>query len=99
MDGWTRHGGDQHFTYANGVFATAFDVAAELRDAAADLVGELAEWRLAQYLTRQPGVLGADRIVCRVSHAGDRPILFLPPRDRTPGHSGGSVDVAVGGVT
>jgi hypothetical protein len=78
--------------------STTIEAIPELRVAAADLVGELAEWRLAQYLIRQAAGLGADRIVCRVSHAGDRPILFLPPRERTPGIPEGWVDVAVDGT-
>jgi superfamily II DNA or RNA helicase len=91
-------GGRRYFTYDGRHFATAFAVGNRLRDAAADLVRELAEWRLAQYLARR-GDQSADRILCRVSHSGDRPILFLPPRDRTPGIPEGWVDVDVDGVT
>lgn len=92
-------GGVRFFAYADGVFSTTFDLAFDLRDVGADLVGELAEWRLAQYVTRQPGPRGADRIVCRVSHAGDRPILFLPSREQTPGIPEGWVDVVANGIT
>ena len=43
-----------------------------------ELLREILDWRLAQYLSRQsPGSVTAD-IVCRVARAGDRPILFLP---------------------
>jgi len=33
-----------------------------------------------------PAVTGSDgqRFLCKVSHAGDRPMLFLPPRDGNP---------------
>jgi superfamily II DNA or RNA helicase/HKD family nuclease/diadenosine tetraphosphate (Ap4A) HIT family hydrolase len=92
-------GGERYFRYEKGVLSTTLEVPAALREAAADLVSELAEWRLAQYVTRQPGAAGADRILCRVSHAGDRPILFLPPRERTPGIPEGWVDVAADGIT
>jgi hypothetical protein len=91
-------GGRSYFAYDGGQFATTFSVANPSRVAAADLVRELAEWRLAQYLARR-NEAGADRILCRVSHAGDRPILFLPPRERTPGIPEGWVDVDVDGVT
>jgi superfamily II DNA or RNA helicase/diadenosine tetraphosphate (Ap4A) HIT family hydrolase len=91
--------GERHFAYENGSFSTTLTIPSGLREAGADLVGELAEWRLAQYLVRSAGARGADRILCRVSHAGDRPILFLPPRERTPGIPEGWVDVAVEGVS
>ncbi len=43
-----------------------------------ELLREILDWRLAQYLSRQgPGGVTAD-IVCLVARAGDRPILFLP---------------------
>jgi superfamily II DNA or RNA helicase/HKD family nuclease/diadenosine tetraphosphate (Ap4A) HIT family hydrolase len=91
-------GGRSYFSYTNEILTTTFTVPADLKEAAADVVGELAEWRLSQYLTRQPGAGGADRILCKVSHAGDRPILFLPPRERTPGIPEGWVDVKVDGT-
>jgi superfamily II DNA or RNA helicase/HKD family nuclease len=101
IEAWTEGrgtGGERYFTYVNGVFSTTLDVAPALREAATDLVSELAEWRLAQYVTRQPASGGADRILCRVSHSGDKPILFLPPRERTPGIPEGWVDVTVDGA-
>jgi hypothetical protein len=70
------------------VFRTTFEVSAAAREGLNELVREIAEWRLAQYLDR-PG--GADpgrptgRIECKVSHAGSRPILFLPDRKRLAG--------------
>jgi len=101
IDAWTGGrgtGGERYFRYENGVLSSTMEVTPALREAAADLVSELAEWRLAQYVTRQPATGGADRIVCRVSHSGDKPILFLPPRERTPGIPEGWVDVAVDGT-
>ena len=98
---WTEGqgtGGRRYFAYAGRQFSTTFAVADRLRDAANDLVSELAEWRLAQYLARRRDQ-GVDRILCKVSHSGGRPILFLPPRDRTPGIPEGWVDVDVDGVT
>lgn len=43
-----------------------------------DLLREILDWRLAQYLSRQDPRGGTDDIICRVARAGDRPILFLP---------------------
>jgi superfamily II DNA or RNA helicase/diadenosine tetraphosphate (Ap4A) HIT family hydrolase/HKD family nuclease len=43
-----------------------------------ELLREILDWCLAQYLSRQGyGTVTAD-IVCRVARAGERPILFLP---------------------
>jgi hypothetical protein len=43
-----------------------------------ELLREILDWRLAQYLSRKgPGDATGD-IVCRVARAADRPILFLP---------------------
>ena len=43
-----------------------------------ELLREILDWRLAQFLSRQSsGDANAD-IVCRVARAGDRPILYLP---------------------
>ncbi len=78
-------GQTSYFTFEDGIFSTSFSVPDALREAALDLVEELVEWRLAEYLRRSPQTQGPDRFVCRVSHAGGRPMLFLPDRDKTPG--------------
>jgi hypothetical protein len=69
-----------------------------LRESGAELVRELAEWRLARYL-RRAGAAGAPRIVCKVSHANGKPILFLPSRDRNPGIPEGWAEVTADGQT
>ena len=43
---------------------------------------ELVDWRLAEYLDRGDAVAASDRFVCRVLHAGGRPILKLPDRKK-----------------
>lgn len=86
-------GGVPYFSYDGSRFATTFAVPAELREAAQDLTGELAEWRLTEYLRRHHPRHGADRFVCRVSHANGRPILFLPDRGTTAGIPEGWQDV------
>lgn len=59
---------------------------AESREAFQELVRELVDWRLAEYLERgadDPAT--GDRIPCKVSHSGGRPLLFLPDRTTHPG--------------
>jgi hypothetical protein len=74
-------GGIAYFTYENGLFASRFNVPAEQRVGFQSLARELVEWRLAEYLARTPDdPSSGTRIVCKVSHAGRRPILFLPDR-------------------
>lgn len=101
LDAWAGGRGtgqERYFTYENGVFATAFTLPPNLHEAAAALVRELAEWRLAQYLRRAGITSEADRIVCKVSHTHGHPILFLPSRDRTAGIPEGWVDITADGV-
>jgi hypothetical protein len=43
-----------------------------------ELLREIVDWRLAQYLSRQVFGDANAHIVCRVARAGDRPLLFLP---------------------
>jgi len=75
-------GGRAFFAYEEGAFRATFDVPEPRREALRDLVREIVEWRLAEYLDRARAE--ADGFVCSVSHARGRPILFLPPRDQHP---------------
>ncbi|MEZ4416162.1 MAG: DUF3427 domain-containing protein [Gemmatimonadota bacterium] len=86
-------GQTSYFSYEEGVFSTTFSVPEELEETAADLAAELVEWRLMEYLHRTGGVSGPDRFVCKVSHSGGTPILFLPDRKAQPGLPEGFVDV------
>jgi superfamily II DNA or RNA helicase/HKD family nuclease/diadenosine tetraphosphate (Ap4A) HIT family hydrolase len=88
-------GGVPYFSYDGSQLSTTFAVSPELREAAQDLTGELADWRLTEYLRRHQARLGADRFVCRVSHANGRPILFLPSRHTTSGLPDGWHEVYV----
>jgi superfamily II DNA or RNA helicase/diadenosine tetraphosphate (Ap4A) HIT family hydrolase len=95
---WTEGkgtGGVAYFNYDGRRFATAppLDVPATLRIAAQDLVWEVAEWRLVAYLRRPTLDRLTDRIVCSVSHASGRPILFLPDRARNAGIPDGWVEI------
>jgi hypothetical protein len=92
-------GGVAYFAYDDGRFASRFTVPADQRPAFQALARELVEWRLAEYLARAPDDASADdRIVCRVSHAGGRPILFLPDRGTRPSMPRGTVPVLIDGV-
>ena len=100
IDAWTEGrgtGGTGFFTYEDGRFASRFELKGAEREAAQDLIREIVDWRMAGYLRRVGAGTGADRIVCKVSHASGRPILFLPPRERMAGIPEGWVDVEVDG--
>lgn len=81
---WTGGGSSErknYFTQIKGNFTSRFDVPAQFRSVFQELVRELADWRLAEYLGR--GVDCAENegtFTCKVSHSGGRPILVLPDR-------------------
>lgn len=80
--------GMKYFNYADGEFATSFEVSEAARAGLQDLAREIADWRLAEYLDR-PNVTAsggaAQGFQCKVSHAGGRPIIFLPDRSEQEG--------------
>ena len=87
--------GVAYFAYEAGHFSSRFDVPSPHREALQELVRELVDWRLAEYLQRQPGT--DDAIVCKVSHASGRPILFLPDRAARPDIPEGPTPVLIDG--
>lgn len=81
---WTGTGaipGSVAFTYSNGTFSYAGAVPPETRNTFQDLVRELVEWRLAEYLGRTSEPTITSGFVMKVSHAQGKPILFLPARE------------------
>jgi hypothetical protein len=93
-------GGTAYFGYDSRQFASRFEVPRDRRPAFQVLVRELVEWRLAEYLARTPDEKLADqRIVCKVSHAGGRPMLFLPDRHPSAFIPSGTVRVVANGET
>ncbi len=84
-----------YFAYEASRLSTRFDVSAPHREAFQELVRELVDWRLAEYLQRQTGA--DDAIVCKISHAGGRPILFLPDRAARPDIPEGATPVLIDG--
>ena len=85
-----------YFAYENGWFRLSRNVPPDCREAFQELLRELVEWRLAEYLQRDASAAG-DRFVCKVSHANRRPILFLPDRAQHPGLPNGWTDVSIEG--
>jgi superfamily II DNA or RNA helicase/diadenosine tetraphosphate (Ap4A) HIT family hydrolase len=101
IEAWTGGAGTSgvsYFAYRNGRFSTAFGVQPEHRHAIQELTRELADWRLAEYLQRarnaQEGAL-----LCRVSQANGRPMLFLPDRSTNPDIPEGWTDIRIEGET
>jgi hypothetical protein len=98
---WTGNGavpGATMFAYAAGRFRFLGDVPAAGREAFQQFVRELADWRLAEYLDRGTRDAAETGFVMKVSHAGDRPILFLPDRARVPGIPEGWQAVTIDGA-
>ncbi len=79
-------GGTRYFAYEGGRFRTTFEVVPQDRAPLRELVREIAEWRLAEYLARDASrPRGGESYACKVSHAAGKPILFLPSRDQNIG--------------
>jgi hypothetical protein len=99
IEAWTGGkgtGGTAYFAYQNGVLRTTFNTEPADRAVLQELARELADWRLAEYvdrLERQPASEAS--YLCKVSHAGGRPILFLPSRAQNPGLPSGPTPVQI----
>jgi superfamily II DNA or RNA helicase len=86
-------GGRAYFEYNDTELSTDIPVPTVAREELQNLVRELVEWRLAEYLDRGDSAAESGRFVCRVLHASGRPILKLPDRKNNPGIPFGWVDV------
>jgi superfamily II DNA or RNA helicase/diadenosine tetraphosphate (Ap4A) HIT family hydrolase len=90
-------GGTPFFSYKEGIFSSTITVNGAERAELQELVRELVDWRLAEYLQRSPeGGGSGDEIVCKVSHSGGRPIIFLD-RNKYPYMPEGWTDVDIEG--
>jgi superfamily II DNA or RNA helicase len=88
----------KYFDYDGRRFKTAFSVSEGDRAFFTELVQEIVDWRLADYLDRiRFSSVEGEVIVCKVSHANKRPILFLPDRNKHPNIPFGWTDVLVEG--
>jgi superfamily II DNA or RNA helicase/HKD family nuclease len=76
-------GGHPYFAYADGVFSSEFAATVPHRDVFQELVRELVEWRLAEYLDR-PSVGSDEGIQVRVNQANGNPILMPIDREKHP---------------
>jgi superfamily II DNA or RNA helicase/HKD family nuclease/diadenosine tetraphosphate (Ap4A) HIT family hydrolase len=86
------------FSYHNNLFGTSFDIDEDLRSSFQELAREIADWRLAEYLQRKSFAHSSqNEIICKVSHSGGRPILFLPNREIQPNTPSGWTEVLVEG--
>ena len=97
---WTGARGtrDRHFfNYEAGTFSTNFTASNEMRALLQELTRELVDWRLAQYLSRTKEQAPTEgqpiRLVCKVAHSGNSPMLILPDRKRQPATPEGWVPV------
>jgi superfamily II DNA or RNA helicase/diadenosine tetraphosphate (Ap4A) HIT family hydrolase len=72
----------EYFTYENGVFRFVPEIPENQKEGFQELVRELVDWRLSDYLSRHPEMTQED-FACKVSHSGGKPILFLPDRKKT----------------
>jgi hypothetical protein len=78
----------------NGAVRSRFNVSEELREEFQELTRELVDWRLAEFLIKSRPSDAAD-FVCKVSHAGKKPILFLPIRKSHPQIPSGWTNILV----
>ena len=93
-------GGRSYFTCEDGVFESTLDLPEDRVETFRELVREIAEFRLAEYLARPIVVSGGGlRFQCKVSHSNGRPIIRLPDRARVEGIPEDWVSVEVEGET
>jgi hypothetical protein len=91
-------GGIAYFKYEGGVFRSSFQLENEAKPAFQELVREIVDWRLAQYLERgETEESAAAGFTAKVSHSGGSPIVFLPDRARTQGVPLGKTRLSIDG--
>lgn len=90
-------GGRPYFQFDGSKFAADLNVPESCRTDFQNLVREVLDWRLAEYLDRGRTTDAANHFNCRVIHSGGRPILKLPDRKKTPGIPSGWVEVKANG--
>src|SRR5262245_46931999 len=92
-------GGRSYFDYEDGRFESRLDLRADEVETFSELVRELAEFRLAEYLARPTSSGEGVRFQCRVSHSSGNPIIRLPDRARLEGIPEGWIAVDAAGET
>ena len=91
-------GGVSYFAYEDRTFRTTFNVEPSAVAGLQELVRELAEWRLTEYLDRLQTQTG-EFSTLKVSHASGKPILFLPAEPERSDLPNGWTDVQIDGQT
>jgi hypothetical protein len=97
---WTgadRAGSAPYFVYSEGEFRSVLEVPQDVRAAYQEMVREIVDWRMAEYLRRDSRTLTEESFDCKVSHSGPNPILFLPDRELHAGIPSGSTPVEFNG--
>lgn len=72
-------GGVRYFAYENERFSSQLTIPTPLVGPAQELIREIADWRLEEYLGRESPE-GPQEFSLKVSHSSGTPILFLPDR-------------------
>ncbi len=87
--------GRPYVSYENGFFQSNFSVAQENREAFLDLVREICDWRLAQYLDRQYET-GEQKYRLKVNHNQQgNPIIFPLNREKDEGLPWDTVNLTI----
>jgi len=92
-------GGAPYFIYEHQSLRSTFSVPDDLRSDFQELVREIVDWRLAEYLQRSSsnGQEDDTRFIGRVKRTGTQPMIFLPDRKTAPGIPTGWTKVVVNG--
>lgn len=87
---------DSFFEFSDGQFSPRFSVATEHESIFGELLRELVDWRIAEYLARaKPDA--KDEFIGRIIQSNGRPIIKLPNRDKHPQVPTGEVPLTVAG--
>lgn len=89
--------GSRVFAFEQDRLRFVIDLPTRARSAFQQMVRELVEWRLAEYLSRHRVTSSGAAFIMNVSHTDGRPILFLPNRETVPGIPYGWHNVTVNG--
>jgi hypothetical protein len=92
-----RRGGVPYFAYSDRMFRTTMPVSGDAVAGLQELVRELAEWRLTEYLDRAKRQ-SSGAYTLKVSHASGKPILFLPSGDERADLPTGWTDLRIDGA-
>jgi superfamily II DNA or RNA helicase/diadenosine tetraphosphate (Ap4A) HIT family hydrolase len=100
IEAWTGGrgtGGVPYFAYSDRMFRTTMPVSGDAVAGLQELVRELAEWRLTEYLDRAKRQ-SSGAYSLKVSHASGKPILFLPSGDERADLPTGWTDLRIDGA-